>query len=252
MAAINTSGLLFGIALACLSSVAQAGQTSVAVAANFLAPMRVIAQQFERDTGYKVSLAYGATGHFYAQIRNGAPFDILLAADAHIPAQLEKEGRGVTGSRFTYATGRLVLWSKTPGLVDLQAEILKSGRFEKLAIANPKLAPYGAAAVEVLKALGLTEKLAPKIVEGTSIGQAHQFVASGNATLGFVALSQVSENGRIKAGSGWIVPPTLYRPIRQDAVMLIHGKDNAAAHALMKYLRSDQAKATIQAFGYAL
>ncbi len=252
MADTSIRRLLLGLVLVCLAGFAHAAETRVAVAANFLAPMRVLAQQFEHDTGHKVSLAFGATGQFYAQIRNGAPFDILLAGDDETPAKLVREGLGIANTRFTYAKGRLVLWSRNPGLVDPQGDILRSGRLEKIAIANPKLAPYGAAALEVLSALGLQSQLSPKFVEGMSIGQAHQFVASGNAPLGFVALGQVSENGRIKAGSGWIVPESLHRPIRQDALLLNHGKNNLAAYALLEYLKADKAKAVIRSFGYAL
>lgn len=241
-----------GLALAAcfLPLAAQAGEVSVAVAANFAAPMKIIAQDFEKNTGHKIVLAFGATGQFYAQIRHGAPFAMLLAADDETPAKIEKEGLGVAGTRFTYATGRLVLWSKKPGLVDDRGDILKSGKFDRIAIANPKLAPYGAAALEVLENLGLTAAITPKIVEGANIGQTFQFVSSENATLGFIALSQVFEGGRIKEGSGWVVPPSMHKPIQQDAILLQPGKGNPAAEALMKYLRSDKAKAAIRSFGY--
>ena len=229
-----------------------AAEVNVAVAANFTAPMKIIAQDFERDTGHKTTLSFGATGQFYAQIRNGAPFSILLSADDETPIKLEKEGLGVTGSRFTYATGKLVLWSKKPGFVDAQGEVLRSGQFEKISIANPKLAPYGAAAMETLDKMGLREKITPKIVEGSNITQTFQFVASENAALGFVALSQVFQGGAIKEGSGWIVPGSMYTPIKQDAVLLSAGKDNPAAAALLKYLQSDKAKAVIRSFGYEL
>lgn len=240
------------LAVCFLPLVAQGAEVSVAVAANFTAPMKVIAQNFEKDTGHKATLAFGATGQFYAQIRNGAPFAILLAADEGTPAKLENEGLGVAGTRFTYATGKLVLWSKKADLVDNRGDILRSGKFDKIAIANPKLAPYGAAAMEVVERMGLTATITPKVVEGSNIGQAFQFVSSGNATLGFVALSQVFEDERIKGGSGWIVPSNMHKPIKQDAIMLNPGKDNAAAQALMQYLRSEKAKAVIRSFGYEL
>jgi len=224
----------------------------VAVAANFSAPMKVIAQAFERETGHKAVLSFGATGQLYAQIRNGAPFSILLAADELTPAKIEKESLGVSGSRFTYAIGQLVLWSKNPGRVDEHGEILKKGSFTKLAIANPKLAPYGSAAIEALNHLGVMSQVKPKIVEGANIAQTFQFVFSENAELGFVALSQVYENGKLKQGSGWVVPTSLYSPIKQDAILLNPGRNNPAALALMQYLQSDAAKRVIQNFGYEL
>jgi len=227
-----------------------AAEVSVAVAANFTAPMKIIAQDFERDTGHKATLVVGATGQFYAQMKNGAPFEVFLAADDETPARIENEGLGVAGTRFTYATGRLVLWSRKDGLVDDRGDILKGGSFDRIAIANPRLAPYGAAAMEVVERMGLRSTITPKLVEGSHISQTFQFVSSGNATIGFVALSQVFEAGRIREGSGWIVPSNLHQPIRQDAVLLTKGKGNPAAHALMRYLRSDNAKAVIRSFGY--
>ncbi|MBZ1351545.1 molybdate ABC transporter substrate-binding protein [Alcaligenaceae bacterium LF4-65] len=235
-----------------LPMMTMAGEVSVAVASNFTAPMKVIAQAFERDTGHKAILSFGATGQFYAQIKNGAPFTVLLAADDETPARLEREGVAVLGTRFTYATGKVVLWSKKADLVDAKGEILKTGKFDKLALANPKLAPYGAAAIQVLEKMNLTKQLGPKLVEASNIGQTFQFVSSGNAALGFVALSQVFENGKLKEGSGWVVPSNLYSPIKQDAVLLTSGKANGAAQALLQYLRSDKAKAIIVSFGYDL
>lgn len=232
--------------------VTMAGEVSVAVASNFTAPMKAIAQAFERDTGHRAILSFGATGQFYAQIKNGAPFAVLLAADDETSARLEREGVAVPGTRFTYATGKIVLWSKKADLVDTNGEILKTGKFDKLALANPKLAPYGAAAMQVLEKLNLTKQLGPKLVEASNIGQTFQFVSSGNAALGFVALSQVFENGKLKEGSGWVVPSNLYSPIKQDAVLLTSGKANGAAQALLQYLRSDKAKAIIVSFGYDL
>ncbi len=235
-----------------LMAQAQAGDALLAVAANFTAPMHKIAQAFEQDTGHKAVLSFGATGSFYAQIKNGAPFDVLLAADDDTPLKIEKEGLSVVGSRFTYATGQLVLWSKQAGLVDDKGEVLRSGKFLKLAIANPKLAPYGLAATETLTQLGLLSELQPKIVMGESIGQTYQFLVTENAQLGFVALSQVFAEGKITQGSAWVVPAKLHNPIQQDAVLLNSGKNNPAAAALLTYLKSDKARAIIKSYGYQL
>jgi molybdate transport system substrate-binding protein len=227
-----------------------AAEVQVAVAANFTAPMQAIAAGFEQATGHRAKLAFGSTGKFYAQIKNGAPFDVLLAADDETPARLEREGAALAGSRFTYSIGRLALWSARPGVVDDQGAVLKQGAFRHLALANPKLAPYGAAAVETLNKLGLLAALQPKFVQGENIAQTFQFVSTGNAELGFVALSQVFEGGKLKRGSAWIVPPGLHAPIRQDAVVLARGRDNPAALALMQYLKQDKARAIIKAYGY--
>jgi len=241
-------GLSLGLNL--IATPAQAAQVNVAVAANFTAPMKVIAAEFEKDTGHVAKPAYGSTGKFYAQIKNGAPFQMLLSADDETPAKLENEGLGVPGSRFTYAIGTLALWSAKDGVVDAKGDVLKQGQFNKLALANPKLAPYGKAAVEVLTGMGLLNTLRPKFVQGDNIAQTWQFVSTGNAELGFVALSQVTKDGKISSGSGWIVPSKLHTPIRQDALMLTTGKDNPAAEALMKYLKSEKAKAIIRGYGY--
>ena len=238
---------LFGVLA---SRTALADEVQVAVAANFTAPMKLIAAEFEKETGHQTVLSFGATGKFYAQITNGAPFEVFMSADDTTPAKLEKQGHAVSGSSFTYATGKLVLWSAKPGVVDAQGDVLKKGDFKTLAIAAPKLAPYGAAAVEALEKLGLTAAAAPKLVTGESIGQAFSFVSTGNADLGLVALSQVYEDGKIKSGSGWIVPANLHSPIRQNAVLLTKGKDNSAATALLAFLRTDKAKKVIRAFGY--
>jgi len=238
------------VLLGSLAVSAHAAEISVAVAANFLAPMRLIAQAFEQDTGHRVLAAYGATGSLYAQIRNGAPHQLLLAADDSTPKKLEDEGLGVPGSRFTYATGRLALWSRQPGLVDGQGEVLRSGKFRRLAMANPKLAPYGAAALETLTRLGLLEQVRPKLVQGDNIAQAHQFIDTENAELGFVALSQVLTQGQLTSGSVWIVPASLHTPLRQDAILLSRGRDEPAARALLQYLKSEKALTIIRAFGY--
>ena len=245
---------LFALALldTLLSRPALAAEVKVAVAANFTAPMQKIAADFERDTGHKAQLSFGATGKFYAQIKNGAPFEILLAADDEIPARLEKEGFAASGSRFTYAIGQLALWSARPGYVDDMGEVLKQDTFEHLAIANPRLAPYGAAAVETLTRLGLLGRVEGRLVQGENIAQAFQFVSTGNAELGFVALSQVYVGGKLKSGSAWIVPANLHKPIRQDAVVLARGRDNPAAAALARFLKTDKARAVINSYGYAL
>ena len=243
---------LLPLALLFAAHAAGADEVQVAVAANFTAPMQKIAAEFEKDTGHKAQLSFGATGKFYAQIRNGAPFQVLLAADDETPAKLEKEAMTQPGSRFTYAIGKLVLWSAKPGYVDDKGEVLRKGDFNKLALANPKLAPYGLAAIESLTKLGVLGAVEGKFVQGENIAQTYQFISTGNAELGFVALSQVMKDGRIAAGSAWIVPASLHTPIRQDAVVLANGKGNAAAEALMKYLKGDKAKAIIKGYGYDL
>lgn len=242
---------ILGCLLLALGSLAaHAEEVSVAVAANFATPMQKIAVLFTQDTGHTATLSMGSTGKFYAQIKNGAPFHVLLSGDDETPLRLEKENAAAPHTRFTYAVGKLVLWSKQAGFVDAQGDVLRKGNFSHLAIADPKLAPYGAAAIETLQALGLLTKLQPRLVQGESIGQAYQFVASGNAQLGFVALSQVMSNDRITEGSAWLVPPHLYQALRQDAVILKNGKDNKAATALMAYLKTEKARAVIRSFGY--
>lgn len=240
------------VALAGASLSARADEVSVAVAANFSAPMQKIAVEFEKATGHKAQLVSGSTGKFYAQIKSGAPFQLLLAADDETPAKLVKEGDGVPGSQFTYAVGKLVLWSPTPGFVDDKGEVLKAGKFAHLALANPKLAPYGFAATETLKALGLADALQPRLVIGESITQAQQFVVSGNAELGFIAFSQIHKDGKLIDGSYWLVPAKHYTPIRQDAVVLAKGKGSAAVEALAGFLKSDKARVIIKSYGYEL
>lgn len=230
---------------------AHAGEVSVAVAANFTAPMQKIAAQFEQDTGHKAVLSFGATGKFYAQIKNGAPFGILLAADDSTPEKIAREGLGEGATRFTYAIGQLVLWSKQPGYVDAEGKVLQKTDWQHIAIANPKLAPYGLAAMQTLDKLGLTAQVQPRVVTGENIGQTYQFAASGNAQLGFVALSQVTEDGKLREGSAWVVPGNLHGPIRQDAIVLKPGQGNAAAAALMDYLRGAKARAVIKSYGYS-
>ena len=212
--------------------------------------MQRIAQAFTAASGHRASLVVGSTGAFHAQIRNGAPFDVLLAADDETPARLEREGLAVEGTRFTYATGRLVLWSAQPGAIDAAGRVLLEGRVERLAIANPKLAPYGAAAIEAMDRLKVHDTLRPRIVQGENVGQAFQMTASGNAAMGFVALSQVMVDGRIARGSAWVVPASLHSPLRQDAVLLSAGRGNAAASELLAFLKSEAARSIMRGYGY--
>ncbi|HNC53720.1 MAG TPA: molybdate ABC transporter substrate-binding protein [Accumulibacter sp.] len=241
--------LAFAVALFAAAPV-HSDEISVAVSANFALPMQKIATEFEKDSGHKIVASFGSTGKFYAQIKGGAPFEVLLAADGETPARLEKEGDGVAGSRFTYAVGKLVLWSRKEGFVDAKGEVLARNDFQHLALPNPRLAPYGAAGIETLQTLGLLDRLRSKFVTAENISQSYQFVASGNAELGFVALSQVYKEGRIAEGSGWIVPPQLHDPIRQDAVLLTRGNGSSGPAALLKYLRGDKARSIIKSFGY--
>ncbi len=236
--------------LLCMAVSLHAAEARVAVAANFAEPIKAIATVLEKTTGHTLRISVGATGGLYAQIKNGAPFDVMLAADTKTPAQLDTDGMAQPGSRFTYATGKLVLWSADAAKVDTEGAVLQGEGFRKLAIANPKTAPYGAAAVETMDKLGLTAALRPKLVQGESIGQTYNFVYTGNAEIGFVAMSQVLEGGRLKGGSMWVVPQTLYAPIRQDAVLLRTGANNEAAKALMKLLQSPNIRDLIRSFGY--
>jgi molybdate transport system substrate-binding protein len=227
---------------------ARAAEVSVAVAANFTAPASEIAAAFEKATGDKAVLSFGASGPFFAQIANGAPFEVFLSADAERPAKAEQMGLAVPGTRFTYAVGKLVLWSRTPGFVDAKGSVLAKGSFNKLAIADPTAAPYGLAAVQTMKKLDLYSRLQPKIVQGASIAQALQFVDTGAAELGFVALSQVADK---PGGSRWLVPEAFHEPIIQQAVLLKTGADNPAAHRFMTFLKGPQARAVIEKYGYA-
>ncbi len=230
---------------------AQADEVQVAVAANFTAPIQAIAADFEKDTGHKLVASFGATGQFYTQIKNGAPFEVFLSADDSTPKKLEAEGDSVKGSRFTYAVGTLALWSAKEGYVDAKGDVLKKNAYQHLSIANPKAAPYGLAATSTGKE-GLTDKVKDKIVEGQNISQAYQFISTGNAELGFVALSQIYKDGKISSGSAWIVPASLHDPIKQDAVILNKGKDNPAAKALVDYLKGPKAAAVIKSYGYEI
>lgn len=235
--------------MAC-STHAGADEVLVAVAANFAGPLTQLSAGYTSATGHTLKVSSGATGKFYAQIVAGAPFEVLLAADDETPRKLIAEGFGVAGSNSTYAIGKLVLWSAQPGYVDDQGAVLTRGAYAHLAIANPKLAPYGRAAAEVLQARGLGPALAAKLVTAESIAQAYQFVATGNAELGFVALSQVAVPGQPVAGSYWLVPPSWYGEICQDAVLLKPGEKRPAAAALLAYLKTPAARALIQSYGY--
>lgn len=237
---------LFGV----LIGSARAGEVSVAVAANFTDATRIIVKKFEAATGHGAKVSFGSTGKLYAQIVNGAPFEVFLAADSDRPMRLENEGVAVKGSRFTYARGRLVLWSPDEERVDLRGEVLESGDFRKLALANPATAPYGLAARQVLENLDLWEGLRRKLVRGDNIAQTFQFVATRNAQLGFVARSQVLALPEAERGSWWNIDPELYEPIRQQAVLLDRGRNDPVAQAFMEYLKSDEVREIIERLGY--
>ena len=242
--------LFASILLSCAVAPSRADEIQLAVASNFSAPAQQIAADFERATGHRVVISTGATGKFYAQIRNGAPFDVFLSADDETPTKLMAEGFAVSGTQFTYALGRLALWSQKPGFVDAQGEVLKRGDFRHIALANPKTAPYGAAALEVMQKMGVMATLNPKWVQGENIAQTYQFVASGNAELGFVAVSQVMKDGKLSTGSVWVVPAQWHAPIRQDAVLLKRGQGSAAARAWLDWLKNEKTRALIRRFGY--
>ncbi len=227
-----------------------AADLHLAVAANFTAPLEQLKPLFEKATGHKLIISYGTVGKFYAQIKNGAPFELLISADDETPIRLEKDGLALPETRFTYAIGKLMLWSTKPGLVDARGEVLKRADFKRLAIASPKLAVYGAAGVEVMKKLGVYEQLQSKLVFGENITQTYQFIATANADLGFVALSQIYKNGSYAAGSHWQVPANLYPQIRQDAVLLTKGRDNPAGKALLAFLKTPETRKIIRSYGY--
>ncbi len=229
-----------------------AGEVNAAVAANFTAPVQQIAELFQKETGNTMKLSFGSTGKFYAQIRQGAPFDVLLAADEKTPVLMGQEELAVANTRFVYALGKLVLWSAKPGFVDDKGAVLSRGNYEKIAFANPKLAPYGMAAQETLQNMKLWDKVQGKMVTGESIGQTYQFAATGNAEIAFIALSQITKNGKVTEGSWWIVPASKYNPIKQAAVMLTAAKDKTAAQAFLTFLKSDEAVAIIKGYGYGL
>ncbi|MFP8968292.1 molybdate ABC transporter substrate-binding protein [Pokkaliibacter sp. CJK22405] len=239
---------LLGLGLfAGMASVAHADTATVAVAANFTGTMEKLEKSFETSSGHELKVSYGSTGKLYAQISNGAPFDIFLAADQARPHKAVEAGLAVADSEFTYAQGVLALWSTEPLSSDDLATVL-SGDYQHLAIGNPVTAPYGLAATQTLQSLKLWDSLKDKLVQGDNISQTYQFVATGNAELGFVALSQVKDGEQ--AGASLTVPGQYYQPIRQDAVMLKQGADNAAAQAFYAYLKSPEARQVIEASGY--
>jgi len=229
-----------------------AGEVNAAVAANFTAPMQQIAELFQKESGHTVKLSFGSSGKFYSQIKEGAPFDVLLAADEKNPKLLEQEGLAVADTRFVYALGKLVLWSAKPGFVDDKGAVLGKGEYNKIAYADPKLAPYGLAAQETLQKMNLWDKVQSKMVTGESIAQTYQFAATGNAEMAFIALSQITKDGKITEGSWWIVPADMYSPIKQAAIQLTAAKDKTAAQAFLAFLKSAKAVAIIRGFGYGL
>ena len=244
---IRVLSLLLAGALLAFGPMARAADTQVAVAANFTEPAKEIATAFKTATGHNAILSFGSSGQFYAQMARGAPFEVFLSADAERPKQAERDGLGVAGTRFTYAVGRLALYSKTPGLVDPAGAVLKTAKFQKLAIADPVAAPYGVAAVATMKKLGVYNTLKPKIVMGTSITQTYQFVDTGAAELGFVAYSQVIN---VPGGSRWLAPTTDHAPIDQQAILLYTGQNNPAAKAFLAFLKTPAVKAIIRRYGY--
>jgi molybdate transport system substrate-binding protein len=245
---ILAGALLFGASV----QVANAGEVNAAVAANFAEPVKQLAELFQKESGHTVKLSFGSSGKFTSQIKEGAPFDVFLAADEKNPSLLEKEGLAVEGSRFVYALGKLVLWSAQPGFVDDKGYVLRKGNYNRIAYADPKLAPYGLAAKETLEDLGLWSVVQGKLVTGESITQTYQFVATGNAELGFIALSQITKEGKVAEGSLWLVPAHMYNPIKQSAVQLTAAQDKVAAQAFMTFLKSGKAVAVIRSFGYEL
>lgn len=238
--------LLCVVILMFLPIFAKADEVLVAVASNFTLPMEKIMAEFQKETGHKVSASYGSTGKFYTQIVNGAPFEILLAADEEHPDKLMSAGFAEAQSDFVYAIGKLALWSPKEGFIDSQGKVLSSAGFRHLSMASPQMAPYGAAAEQVLKKMELWKKLQDKIIYGENISQAHQFIASGNAELGFVSLSQVKE----AKGSIWVVSRDNYKPLKQKAALLKAGKDKKTAQLFLKFIRTEKARRLIQEFGY--
>lgn len=238
--------------LATATQLAEAGEVHAAVAANFTAPAQQIAELFQKETGHTVKLSFGSSGKFMSQIRQGAPFDVFLAADEKNPVVLEQEGLAVANTRFVYALGKLVLWSARPGFVDDKGVVLSTGNYNKLAYADPKLAPYGLAAQQTLQKMDLWGKVQSKLVTGESITQTYQFAASANADLAFIALSQITRDGKVTMGSWWLVPSSLYQPVSQGAVLLSGANDKVAAQAFLTFMKSEKAKTVIRSFGYEL
>ena len=252
MQATIISRTVITLALLLFGQASWSATVLVAVAANFSKPMAEIVSQFEKTTGHSVKLSFGSSGKFVSQLENGGPFEVLVSADEKGPEKLEQAGLTVPNTRFVYALGKLVLWSSKPNFVDDKGKILMTSNFKHLALADPKVAPYGAAAIDVLKKMKLLEKLQPLFVQGENIAQTYQFISTANAELGFLALSQVIENGKIVGGSSWIIPDNLHAPIRQGAVLMKKGAENPAARALIDYLKSIPALAIIKKYGYDL
>jgi len=242
------------MSLALLAPSIKAAEVTIAVASNFAKPMKQLVNEFERETGHQAKLSYASSGKFYAQIQHGAPYDVFLSADHEKPQKLIQLGLAVDDSLFTYAVGRLALWSVDSKYIDDQGNALKQGKFKHLAMADPKLAPYGLAAQQTLKVLSLFESLQPKIVQGENISQTYQFVFTGNAKLGFVAWSQIvdAKTAQLKSGSAWLVPTHYHDPIQQQAVLLKRAKDKPAAQAFITFLQSEKAQAIIQSAGYEI
>ena len=243
---------VFSLPFALIAAPACAGEVRAAVASNFSAPMERIAPLFQKETGHTVKVSLGSSGKFHAQIKGGAPFDVFLAADEELPKKLVREGLAVAETRFVYATGRLALWSPQPDLVDDKGQVLNRNGFSRLAIADPRLAPYGVAAKEALEKLTMWNAMQRKLVKGENITQTFQFIATENAELGFVALSQIMQDGKVTKGSWWLVPPEMHKPIRQGAVQLASAQDAEAARAFLAFLKSPKAAAVIRAYGYEL
>lgn len=252
LALLSTFSFLSGNARAAEKTDPPPAEVRAAVAANFTATMNELSRAFTEATGHKVVASFGASGQLFAQISNGAPFDLMLSADNQYTAQLIDKGLGVADSRFIYARGQLALWSSEAGYVDAKGDVLKKAAYSKLAVANPKTAPYGRAAEQALKALGLYETVQARFITGENIAQTQQFVASGNVPLGFVALAQVYALPEDKRGSFWIVPAELHEPIDQEAVLLQSARDNTAAKAFLAYLQSPEAQRIIRRYGYEL
>ncbi len=249
MKKLLSGAILFGCVYCSMLS---ADEVQVAVASNFSKPLETLATAFKAKSGHDLKVSAGATGKLYAQIENGAPFEVFLSADNKTPKKLVDAQLAVADSQFTYALGKLVLWSSSKDTIDAQGAVLQKNEFKHLAIANPKTAPYGAAALEVLEHLGLMQTLEAKLVQGENISQAYDFVSTGNAELGFVAWSQVAQDGVLKEGSVWQVPENLYQPIQQDAVLLTKGKNSTAAQALLDFLKTPAAQKLITDAGYSL
>ncbi len=249
-AVLKRACFLLTVILLPTSLLAQAADIRVAVAANFARPMKVLAEQFSEDSAYTLTVSLGSSGKLYAQIVHGAPFDLFFSADQEKPLALEQRGLAQSGTRFTYALGALLLWSGSKPAGTSVKELLLTGEFQRLALANPRFAPYGTAADDVLQNLGLLEQTRSKRVLGENIAQTFQFVASGNADLGFVALSQLTPLESVAAQSIWRVPATLHRTIRQDAVLLAHAADSDAAREFLTFVRSERAARIMEAHGY--